>query len=393
MENRPILVRVTTVDISLWKLLEGQLKFMSNYFEVYGVSSQGEKLAETGSRENINTHSVAMYRGISPLHDLKAIWSMYKLFSRINPSIVHSHTPKAGLVAMVAASMARVPIKLHTIAGLPLESRRGLKKKLFSLVEKVVYFFSDRVYPNSNGLKHFVIENDLCPASKLKIIGNGSSNGIDLDHFKKTELIVAQGNTIRDRLGIENDNFIFLFVGRIVKDKGIEELVQAFDIISQNRADLKLILLGRREDHLDPISADSDNTLNNNKHIIYEGYQLDIRPFLAMADCFVFPTYREGLPNVLLQACAFNLPVIASRVTGNTDIISEGENGLFFEAGNTSSLLEKMNLLLSSPNLRDSMSQNSRTFIKAKYNREFVWDSLLNEYKTLLEHAKIPFST
>ena len=393
MGNKPILVRVTTVDISLWKLLEGQLSFMSEYFDVYGVSSPGDKLDVVASRENIKIYPIHMTRGISPLGDLVSIWKMYKYFKYIKPTIVHSHTPKAGLVAMLAGMLAKVPIKVHTIAGLPLESRTGIKRRILSVVEKVVYHFADKVYPNSNGLKEFVLKGNLCPSNKLKIIGKGSSNGIDLDHFKKTEAVQEEGYKSRKNLGISENDFVFLFIGRIVKDKGIEQLAVAFDKIQKSRKDVKLVLLGRKEDHLDPISQEANQIMDTNNHIIYTGYQLDIRPYLALADCFVFPTFREGLPNVLLQACAFNLPIIASKVTGNTDIIVEGVNGLFFEAGNSDSLLEKMQIILNNDKVRDSLAIDSRRLVKEKYNRNFVWQSILSEYKSLLNEARLPYFT
>ena len=371
--KKPTLLRVTTVPRSLWKLLEGQLRFMTDHFIVHAVSSEGEHLDIVRDRENVEVYSVNMARGISPLQDLKSIVGLYRYVKKIKPDIIHTHTPKAGLIGMVVGSIANVPIKIHTIAGMPLESTTGFKRMVLIFVEKIIYKLADKIYPNSKGLNEFIIQNKLTSESKLKIIGNGSSNGINLSHFKETEEIKRQGIKIKVDLKLDPSDFVFLFIGRIVKDKGVEELLWAFDKISEKDEHAKLLILGRREDDLDPISERSNEILKENKNILFIGYQLDIRPYLSLGDTFVFPTYREGLPNVLLQACAFNLPIIATKVTGNTDIIENNKNGVLVEAKSGEALFKKMILFKEDKKLRDHFSEKARPFIEARYGQELVW--------------------
>ncbi len=213
------LIRITTVPISLNKLLEGQLRFMKGHYEVLAVSAGPvEELEAVGRREGVAIREVAMTRSITPLKDVKAVWQLYRLFKKEKPSIVHTHTPKAGIVGMMAAWFAGVPNRLHTVAGLPLMEATGFKRALLNFVEKTTYRFATKVYPNSKGLYDFIIAENFTKPSKLTIIGNGSSNGIDI-HYFDPELFISTRNTLRQELSIPQDSFVFVFVGRLVGDK------------------------------------------------------------------------------------------------------------------------------------------------------------------------------
>lgn len=380
------LVRVTTVPQSLWKLLEGQLAFMQKHFDVYAVSSGGDKLEIVKEREQAKVHSIEMYRGISMIKDLGAIWKMYSYFKKIKPDIVHSHTPKAGLVAMIAARMAGVPYKLHTVAGMPLESRDGFKRKILLLAEKLCYRFSDLVYPNSVGIKDFILANKLVDHKKLKIIAFGSSNGIDLDHFKRSRSLDEKASLIRKELGFTSEK-VFGFVGRLVGDKGINELIRAFKIV-QGDINAKLLLVGKYEQQLDPLEADVIKEIENNKDIVFVGYQNDVRPYLLALDAFVFPTYREGLPNVLMQAGALEIPIIATRATGNTDIIEHNVNGLLVPIGDALGLADAMKKMILNDELSLKFKENLKDNITKRYNRNLIWEELLKEYNGLLNSTK-----
>ena len=383
MKQKPKLLRVTTIPQSLWKLLEGQLEYMSEHFEVFAVSSRSENFLELlEERENVSTHAITMTRGISPLKDLKAIYQMCKYIGRIRPDIVHTHTPKAGLVGIIASRIMRVPVRLHTVAGLPLETRDGFKKKLLLLVEKIIYKNATKVYPNSRGLSKFIVENDLEKQENLKIIGKGSSNGIDLNVFTEDHELIQKGKDLRKQFKVAESHFVFLFIGRIVKDKGIEELLKAFDKLTKEQNNLKLLILGKAEPHLDPISKESQEILNSNVDIIAPGYQKDIRPFMSMSDAFVFPTYREGLPNVLLQAQSFSMPCIVTEVTGNTDIVEDGFNGVFVDKENWMDLYKAMQLILTDSEVRETIAKNARKTIEDNYDQKFVWQELLKEYQS-----------
>lgn len=227
------LIRITSVPISMEKLLGNQLTFMNDFYEVTAVSSSEEYLKNLAINLGIKHHTVHMTRKITPLKDVQSIYKMYRFFRRCKPDIVHSHTPKAGLVSMIAAYLARVPIRLHTVAGLPMLESVGFKRKVLFVVEWLTYKLCTKVYPNSNALKTIILKGNFCSESKLKVLGNGSSNGVDLSHFNPTAVSTEVKNNLRKALNIEKDDFVFIFLGRLVKDKGINELVSAFKNLSE----------------------------------------------------------------------------------------------------------------------------------------------------------------
>src|SRR5690554_2213995 len=383
--NKPKLIRITTVPVSLKTLLKGQHRFMSeNGFEVVGISSEGEELQEVTHDENIRTIAVEMTRTISPFQDLKSVWQLYKIFKKEKPQIVHTHTPKAGTVGMLAAKLAGVPHRLHTVAGLPLLVTKGNKRKLLDFVETKTYGWATKVYPNSKGLYEIILKNNYTTADKLKVIGKGSSNGIDTSHFDPALISEQQKQDLKVRLGIQPEDFVFIFVGRIVADKGINELVHSFDKIHQKNKNVKLILVGDYERTLDPLQPETERIIDTNPNIITVGYQSDVRPYFAIADVFTFPSYREGFPNVLMQSCAMGVASIATDINGCNEIITNGFNGLIIPAQNQEKLYEKMLFLLENPDKRKEIANNSRPLILENYERQFVWNELLKEYKTLL---------
>src|SRR5690606_38915097 len=379
------LIRITTVPQSLKGLLKGQLRFMSEHgFEVIGVSSSGKALEEVNKQEGIRTISIEMSRKITPIKDLRALWRFYKLCKKEKPTIVHSHTPKAGIIGMLGAKLAGVPHRLHTVAGMPLLVAKGKKRKLLDFVEKKTYYWATMVYPNSFGLYDIILENKYTSKDKLKVIGKGSSTGIDTSHFDPTLISEQQKQDLKVRLGIQPEDFVFIFVGRIVADKGINELVHSFDKIHQKNKNVKLILVGDYERTLDPLQPETERIIDTNPNIITVGYQSDVRPYFAIADVFTFPSYREGFPNVLMQSCAMGVASIATDINGCNEIITNGFNGLIIPAQNQEKLYEKMLFLLENPDKRKEIANNSRPLILENYERQFVWNELLKEYKTLL---------
>jgi len=273
------IIRVTTVPISLGKLLMGQLKFMSQYYEVVGISGNNNNaLNEVGAQENIRVVAVEMTRKITPIQDLRAVYALYKIFKKEKPDIVHSHTPKAGTLSMLAAKLAGVPHRLHTIAGLPLLEATGAKRLLLDTVEKLTYACATMIYPNSFGLNDIIIENKYTSSKKLKVIANGSSNGIDTTHFDPAQYSETDNSKLRQELQIAKDDFVFVFVGRFVKDKGINELIMAFKKLNSIQDNAKLLLVGTYEKELDPLLPETEKEIDSNPSIISVGWQNDVRP-------------------------------------------------------------------------------------------------------------------
>lgn len=380
------LIRITTIPLSLEKLLEGQLRFMNDYFEVTAISSEKQRLKKYGEREGVATFFLPLTRKITPIKDIVSVFKLYKFLVKEQPSIVHTHTPKAGIVGMMAAFFARVPLRLHTVAGLPLMEAKGVKRKVLTLVEKLTYLFATHVYPNSKGLNDIILSKNFTSSKKLKIIANGSTNGIDTTHFSKSHFSEVDLSNKKEELKILDDDFVFVFIGRIVKDKGINELVEAFVKLQQENNKCSLLLVGPFEDDLNPISEITRKYISENEKIITTGYQEKIRVFFALSNALVFPSYREGFPNVVMQAGAMGLPSIVTNINGCNEIIEDHNNGLIIPLKNKERLYESMKVLINDTSLSTHLSSNSRQIIEDRYKQSDVWMAILNEYKTLLKN-------
>lgn len=385
------IIRVATHSGSLGNLLQGQLHFMSKYYEVIGVGSPGEKIENYTSleklmhNESVRGIPLEISRQIEPFKDLKSLWGLYKIFKRERPDIVHSHTPKAGTLAMIAAKLARVPHRLHTIAGLPLVEVTGKKRQLLNVVEKITYHCATKIYPNSYGLKEIILQNKFTTSSKLKVLGNGSSNGIDLNYFNPDNITQVQKQDLRVNLGIAKEDFVFVFLGRLVKDKGINELISAFKNLNNRMQNTKLLLLGAYEKELDPLLPITTEEIQNNQNIITAGWVSDVRPYLAISNALVFPSYREGFPNTVMQACAMKLPCIVSNINGCNEIIKNNINGLVIPVKDQISLVQAMEKFRANKDFLEKLAKNTRQLIQEKYERTFVWNEILKEYKLLID--------
>lgn len=376
------IIRITTVPGSLKGLLKGQLKFMSQYYEMIGVSSYHKEILEgLAEDEGVRVVPVNMTRQITPIRDLIALRQLYKLLKKEKPFIVHTHTPKAGTLGMIAAKLARVPHRFHTVAGMPLLESKGSKRKMLNFVEKLTYSCATKVYPNSKGLLEIIIDQKFCEASKLKVIGEGSSNGIDTSYFDPYLFTEKDNSLLKESLGIENDDYVFIFIGRLVADKGINELVSAFNKLSSSNEKAKLLLVGTFEEELDPLKPETRQIIDQNKRILSVGWQEDVRPFLAISNMLTFPSYREGFPNVVMQAGAMGLYSIVTDINGCNEIIIEGENGTIIPVKNEEALYQKM--LKGYRGHIKSDPVMCRQLIENRFDRYYIWKAILEEYKKL----------
>ena len=374
------LIRITTVPLSLKHLIKGQMSFMrENGYDVIMISADGNELNDVITNEKCRHVIIPLTRKITPLKDLIATLRLYFLIIRERPDIVHTHTPKAGIVGMLASFLARVPIRLHTVAGLPLLEAEGFKRALLNFVEKLTYKFSTMVYPNSHGLKDIILKNNFTAENKLNVIGNGSSNGIDTSYFDPELYSYNEKRLLKEKLGIKKSDFVFIFVGRLVADKGIKELVEAFGGLDLEG--MKLLLVGPFEDDLDPLDDKTKLLISSNERIISVGYHNDVRPFFSISNSLVFPSYREGFPNVVMQAGAMGLPSIVSDINGCNEIIKNDRNGLIVPTKDVDSLREAMSKIFQHKDLYSRLSLKSRLTIVSNYEQKEYWKTLLNEYK------------
>ena len=378
------LIRITTVPISLEKLLENQLRFMSQFYEVIAISADKERLEKFGEDQEVETYHIELTRRITPIQDLKAVFKLYEFLKKEKPQIVHTHTPKAGIVGMLASYLARTPNRLHTVAGLPLLEATGMKRKVLNFVEKFTYACATKVYPNSYGLKNIILENKFTKKVKLNVLANGSSNGIDTAYFNPELFAAKEKRALRDELNIKEIDFVFIFVGRIVGDKGMNELIAAFDQLSKEKENVKLLLVGLFEADLDPLKKKTIAAIDTNKQIISVGYQKDVRPYFAIADILVFPSYREGFPNVVLQAGAMGLPSIVTNINGCNEIIVENKNGWIIPVKSEETLFNAMKNCFTGSNAFNNVKLNARKMIIDRYEQQVVWEAILKEYKLVL---------
>lgn len=379
------IIRSSTIPISLYILLRGQLKYLSQYYSIVGISSTGTELIEVKKREGIDVIGVNMERGISPIKDLFSLIKLYSVLKKEKPQIIHSITPKAGLLSMLAGKFAGVPIRMHTFTGLIFPTKTGLIQKILIYMDRLLCWAATDLYPEGNGVKLDLIKYKITN-KKLKVLGNGNVNGIDLDYFHTNSINSSLKESLKDKLGILKDDHVFIFVGRIVKDKGINELLAAFNQLML--PNVKLLLVGEVDKLNHPISKDSLYILENNGNIISTGFQEDVRPFLSIANTFVFPSYREGFPNVVLQAGSMGLPSIVTNINGSNEIISDGINGTIISPKNVEELRLTMIKYALDQDFYNSLKENCRDRITARFEQKFVWMNLKEEYDLLLKQIK-----
>lgn len=384
MPDIPRLLRITTASISLKLLLRGQFTFFQQQgFEVLTVSADGPEVKDIIA-EGVAHQVVGMTRMITPFQDLICLWQLMRVIRKFKPDIIHTHTPKAGLLGMMAARFCGIPVRLHTVAGLPLMEAKGIKRLVLKLTERITYRCATGVFPNSKGLLEFIRKEFNIQQSKFKIIGKGSSNGIDSSYFSKTEALKAEACEIRKRYQIPADAIVFGFAGRIVKDKGMVELVKAFRKLSLS-ASTRLILIGPFEEELDPLPHDIMEFIQRDKQIIKAGFQHDVRPWLLASDVFVFPSYREGFPNVVMQAACLGVPCIVSDINGCNEIIEDKVSGVMVPPKNEMALYEAMMNISTDKDLCTSFAVRARAFVSENFDQQYVWHELLKEYREVLK--------
>ena len=381
------LVRITTVPISLHLLLGGQFRYMKDHgYDVYTISANGPEVKEV-LKEGVEHIAIPFTRKITPLRDIICLIKLIRVVKRIRPDIIHTHTPKAGLLGMLAGWICRTPVRIHTVAGLPLMVASGIRRRVLMLTERVTYACAHRVYPNSEGLKKFLIEKLKADPAKVRVIGKGSSNGIDARVFTRSQELMDRAQAIRRQYGIGENDTVFSFVGRVVRDKGVVELVESFralnHLVPEPRGKVFLIMVGPFENDLDPVPEEVVKFLRTDKHVVLAGFQADVRPWIMASDVFVFPSYREGFPNVVMQSCLLGVPCIVSDINGCNEIISKNATGLVVPVRDVNGLASAMLELMNDSARRKELAAAAREFVAANFGREYVWECIGKEYEEL----------
>ena len=325
-----------------------------------------------------HTNISHLRRQINPIQDVLALLQLLALIIRLKPQIVHTHTPKAGLLGMCAAWVCQVPLRMHTVAGLPLMEKKGFLFKLLVAMEQLTYFFSTSVHPNSKGLLDF-IHKSISKNSKITIIGKGTSNGINLNHFNPTSVSEEEQLQCISRHNLK-DKLVYIFVGRMVRDKGVVETVNAFVKINKGKPETALVLVGPFEPELDPIPSDILKEIDSHACIHAVGYQEDVRPYITVSDILVFPSYREGFPNVPLQCGAFKKALILSDINGCDEIVQNNETGILVQPKDADALYLAMEKLAMDEGIRAEYGSAAYEFIQENFQQEEVWKAIDSEY-------------
>lgn len=371
--------------MALKYLLAGQMRFMQSHgFEVIMISADGKELQEVIENEQCRHIIVPMTRRITPIRDLQCLFQLIRIFRKERPDIVHTHTPKAGLLGMIAAKISGVPIRIHTVAGLPVMVEKGFKRHMLVFTERLTSYAASQVWPNSESLLQYMTGQRLCNPRKLQLIGKGSSNGINIDLFNRSALDKTITAAIKETIHYDEQLQYLLFIGRLVADKGITELVKAFRNIQVKHPSIRLVLVGSTEKTLDPLPDDIIKEIETNMAIIHINWTDQVMYYLSLANYFVFPSHREGFPNVLLQAAAMEVPVICSRIAGNIDIITHEETGLIFACGDQQNLQEMIERAIGEPEKMQEMAKRLLPLIHKNFRRENTWENLRVAYKSLL---------
>ncbi|MBR1964925.1 MAG: glycosyltransferase family 4 protein [Muribaculaceae bacterium] len=377
MPQKRKIIRATTIPLSLDIFCKDMLKELSSQYDILAVSSPGEELDRVAAREGVAIAKVAMQRHIAPFHDFISLLKLIRLFYREKPWIVHSMTPKAGLLCMIAAKLCRVPHRIHTFTGLIWPTASGLKRKILIATDKLLCSCATIIIPEGNGVKQDLLSARIT-SKPLNVLANGNVRGIDLNHYRRSDEVVQQAKILR-----KDNTITYIFIGRLVADKGITELVNAFVKLNQLHDNTRLLLVGPKEQERSPLPSHILQTIESHKSIEAVGMQHDIRPWLAAADVFVFPSYREGFPNVVIEAGAMALPSIVTDINGSNEIIIEGKNGLIIPSHDSDSLFNSMLRLYSDASLRQSLSRNARDLIADRFDCHLVRKALYDLYSSL----------
>jgi len=379
------LLHITTVPQTL-KFLTSQLGYLkAKGFEVHVLSSPGKELESFAESEKISAHAVMMQRRITPLRDLIAVFQIWQEVSKMRPEIVHAHTPKGGLLGMIAAWLARVPVRVYHIHGLPFMTSTGQKRVLLRFCEKISCFLSHKIFCVSSSIRDVTIEEGLCPVSKANVLLNGSINGVDATgQFNPAINDEKVRLKIRRKYKIPNEAHVVGYVGRIVYDKGIVELVRTWEILREEFKDLHVLIVGPFEPQ-DPLPPNVYTLLHSEERIHLTGQLDDIPPVYAAMDVLALPSHREGFGMAALEASAMELPVVATRIPGCVDSVKDNVTGILVPPRNAIALSDAIRKYLENPELRRKHGQAGRIRALQDFQPQALWEDLFQEYARLLK--------
>ena len=383
--STPRVVIMTTSSLTLWAFFQSQIRHLDiDGFDVQTICAPGKELEECRANSGVLMHGVAMKRQMSPFSDLISQVLVWRLLRRLRPDIVHTHTPKAGLLGMIAASLAGVKVRIYTMNGLVLMTRRGWRRWLLTFTETLACARATDVFCISHSLRKVAVDLGVCPAGKIRTLGYGSSHGVDLVKFNPEVRNAKDRVLIRRRYGIPQDALLLAYIGRVIREKGIEELVLAWRTLREEFADLRLLICGDFEAG-DPVSPETVTFLRSDGRVhLTGGFVSDMPAIYAAIDVGVMPSYREGFGNVAVECAAMKVPIVATRIPGCLDSVQDGVTGVLVEPHDWLALAQGLRYLLKDPELRRRLGEAGRQFAAARFSERRVSELLAAEYRRLL---------
>lgn len=373
---------IVTSALTATHLLRGQLSHVAGQgFETSIISSPGAGLSSLSAQEGAAVEEISIRREIAPLHDLYSLWKLWRTLRRLRPDCVNASTPKAALLGLIAARALGIPIRIYTIRGLRLETARGFKRWLLTTTERIALRCASDVICVSSSLRQKLANLDLAPYDKVRVLASGSSNGVDYERFS-VEQDLRRLSEIRQQLGLRTNEFVIGFVGRLTRDKGIADLLAAFDRLLESGRNCRLLVIGDPEGG-DPLPAPILNRMREDSRITLHPWARNIEEYYPLMNVLAFPSYREGFPNAPLEAACASVPTVAYRVTGSVDAIADNSTGCLVERGDAESLAASIDEYIGNPELRDAHGSQARQRAFDEFRREIVWQALTREYERL----------
>ncbi len=375
--------RVATVPFFVAHHLKSQIKATAAAgHEVVIVSSSGPQLMQLVKELGVQAHPILIRRMVSPISDLRSLIAMYRYFSKERFDIVHSTTPKAGLLCAVAAFFARVPIRLHTFTGQPWARLAQPMRWLVKHGDRMIIRLNTKCYADSRSQADFLVAEGVAAPGRIAVLGGGSLGGVDLAQFNPDRWKTRYAE-IREKLGIPPGAKIITFIGRITRDKGIGELVAAFRRLIDSGINACLLLVGPFEPERDPLPDEVEKQIRHETRIKAVGYSTEPERYMSVSDVFCLPSYREGFGNVVIEAAAMGVPTVGTRIVGLVDSVVDGETGILVPPRDVDALADALSRMLSDEALRMRLGKAAQERARTQYDSDTVNQLLLGEYDLL----------
>jgi len=376
------MARVVSIPLAFVHILDQLRCIRDAGIDVDLVSSPDPLIEKTQAYTGLPFVPVTIPREIRPTADIVALWRLTRLFRAKGYDIVHSSTPKAGIIGMLAAWFARVPVRLHTFTGQRWVTTCGLLRTVLRACDRLTVALATQVYTDSPSQRDFLVAEGIVSSGKIRVIHRGCMGGIDPERFSR-EKFLDQTTALMTEYGMKRNSVKLVFLGRVTRDKGIVELVDAFVSLHEQHPDVELILVGPYEPNLDPVPPRAVGLIDGHEAIHAVGFCSNPQRFLALGDIFCIPSYREGFGTVVIEAAAMELPAVGTRIPGLVDSIAEGETGLLVEKANTEALREGLRRLVDDAGLRTSMGRAAHERAIRDFGYQIIARDVIADYRAL----------